>query len=209
MSTPAPLSFPDALEEALNLQAHGATTEEIAAHFPEHAKELALVLHMPAQFSVELEQTIPQKDLLRTALNILPVTAHLVAPEESVAPKKPRRPSLFTLLTYWISDRMQLSKILIAALVAIFLIGGVVLYNQLHTASSVAPLSASITPVPKATAASANPSSLKSTSDADIIANHLLDQAVDNASSVEVAQPNDSNEAVTAQSNDQGFANLQ
>lgn len=207
---PTPLNFDDALEEALNLQARGVSLEEIGLRYPEHKNELLELLHLPAQFSVELEQTVPSRDVFHAILAKLPVTTiSPPTPEPAQQPRR-RRTSLFTLLTYWISDSMQLSKILIAALVAVFIIGGVVLYRQLHTTSSVSPISVSTTPLPSATAKpTVNPATLKSTSNADIIANQLLDQAIDNASAVDVTNPDDSKESSSVQTTDQGFANLQ
>lgn len=206
---PVPLNFDDALQQALTLQAQGVSIEEIGLHYPEHKDELQQLLHLPAQFSVELEQTVPSRDVFHAILAKLPVTTISPPPPETAQPKK-RRTSLFTLLTYWISDSMQLSKVLIAALVTIFIIGGVVLYRQLHNTSSVSPISVATTPVPSATAKpTVNPATMKSSANADIIANQLLEQAVDNASAIDVTNPDDSKESSSAQTTDQGFANLQ
>jgi hypothetical protein len=209
MNTP-PLSFDNALEEALQMQNRGFSLEEIYQKYPQFKDDLQKILHIPALFSVELEYSVPRKDLLHNIIASLPIAQK---PRQIIDDpiKKRSRTSFFTLVTYYISDSMNLSKILIGALIIVFLISGVVLYKQLYPApANPVGTAATANPLARATAKpTANPATLKSSANIDDVTDQLLQQASDAVNAAGLATPDDSKEGASAQTTDAGLNNLQ
>lgn len=126
--------FEVTLDEALTLLVHGHPLAEIVARYPAHSKELRELLRLPALFNAEKEQLVPSRELMHQVIAVLP--RPLVSKDDtSSKPVKPKpsRPSLFSRLTFFITEQGLLLRGIIIAIFVLFIIGGIILFKQLNS----------------------------------------------------------------------------